>query len=71
MGSGILGESVCTGDEDALKAAREMEKRWKYHKISATEVETKRKKKSGGGGESQKRRAYPDGLPRKNSACGG
>ncbi len=25
-------------------AAREMEKRWKYHKISATEVETKRKK---------------------------
>jgi len=58
-------------EEDALKAAREMEKRWKYHKISAIEVETKRKRKGGGAGKTQKRRAYPDGQPRKNSACGG
>ena len=29
-------------EEDAVKAARESEKRWKYHEISATEIETKR-----------------------------
>ena len=34
-------------EEDALKAAREREKRWKYHKISATAVETKRKRENG------------------------
>lgn len=37
-------------EEDALKEVREMEKRWKYHKISATEVETKRKRKGEGRG---------------------
>ena len=31
-------------EEDALKAAREKEKRWEYHKISATAMETKRKR---------------------------
>ena len=31
-------------EEDALKAAREREKRWKYHRISATAMETKRKR---------------------------
>jgi len=41
-------------EEDALKAAREMEKRWKYHKISAIEVETKRKRKGGGRGRPRK-----------------
>ena len=41
-------------EEDALKAAQEMEKRWTYHRISATEVETKRKKKDGGRGRPRK-----------------
>jgi len=31
-------------EEDALKAARERVKRWKYRKISATAMETKRKR---------------------------
>lgn len=37
-------------EEDALKAAREMEKRWKYHKIGSIEVEERKKKKGGGRG---------------------
>ena len=37
-------------EEDALKAAREREKWWKYHEISATAMETKRKRESGGRG---------------------
>jgi transposase len=41
-------------NEDVLKAAQEMEKGWKYHKISATEVETRRKKKGGGRGRPRK-----------------
>jgi len=40
--------------EDALNAAREMEKGWKYHKISATEVVTKRKRKGEGRGRPRK-----------------
>ena len=40
--------------EDAQKAAQEMEKGWTYHKISATEVRTKRKKKDGGPGRPRK-----------------
>jgi transposase len=40
--------------EDAMKAVQEMEKGWKYHKISATEVETRSKKKSGGRGRPRK-----------------
>jgi len=41
-------------EEDAQKAAQEMEKGWKYHKISATEVVTKTKKKDGGRGRPRK-----------------
>ena len=43
-------------EEDALKAAREREKRWKYHEISATAMETKRKRKreNGGWGDQEK-----------------
>ena len=40
--------------EDAQKAAQELEKAWKYHKISTTEVVTKRKKKDGGRGRPRK-----------------
>ena len=40
--------------EDALKAAREMEKRWKYHEISANKVEARTKKKDGGRGRPRK-----------------
>jgi transposase len=39
---------------DALNAAQEMEKAWKYHKISATEVKTRRTKKGGGRGKPRK-----------------
>jgi len=31
---------------EALKAAREREKRWKYHEISATAMETKRNREN-------------------------
>ena len=41
-------------EKDALKAAQEREKRWKYHKISATEIETKRKKEKGRRGRPRK-----------------
>ena len=41
-------------EEDALKAAREREKRWKYHRISATAMETKRKRENGGRGRPRK-----------------
>ena len=41
-------------EEDALKAAREREKRWKYHEISATAMETKRKRENGGRGRPRK-----------------
>ena len=41
-------------EEDALKAAREREKQWKYHKISATAMETKRKRENGGRGRPRK-----------------
>jgi len=41
-------------EEDALKAAREREKRWKYHEISATATETKRKRENGGRGRPRK-----------------
>ena len=34
-------------EEDALESALEREKRWKYHEISATEMETKRKRENG------------------------
>ncbi|RJS82056.1 IS1634 family transposase [Methanophagales archaeon] len=37
-------------EEDAVKAAQEREKRWKYHKIIATAMETKRKRENGGRG---------------------
>jgi len=37
-------------EEGAVKAAREREKRWKYHEISATAMETKRKRENGGRG---------------------
>jgi len=40
--------------EDALKAAREMEKRWKYHEISANKVDARTKKKDGGRGRPRK-----------------
>jgi len=40
--------------EDALNAAQEMEKAWKYHKINAMEVKTRRKKKGGGRGKPRK-----------------
>ncbi|KAF5431191.1 Transposase [Candidatus Methanophagaceae archaeon] len=40
--------------EDVQKAAQEMEKGWTYHKMSATEVRTKRKKKDGGRGRPRK-----------------
>ena len=36
--------------EDGLKDARKQEKRWKYHKISAIDVEERKKKKGGGQG---------------------
>ena len=58
-------------EEDALKAAREREKWWKYHEISATAMETKRKRENGGTGETRKRRAYTDGLLRKSGVYGG
>jgi len=41
-------------EEDGLKAAREMEKGWKYHKISTIEVEERKKKKGGGRGRPRK-----------------
>ena len=41
-------------EEDAVKAAREREKRWKYHEISATAMETKRKRENGGWGRPKK-----------------
>jgi len=41
-------------EEDALKAAREREKRGKYHEISATAMETKRKRENGGRGRPRK-----------------
>ena len=41
-------------EEDAVKAAREREKRWKYHEISATAMETKRKRENGGRGRPRK-----------------
>ena len=41
-------------EEDALKAAREREKRWEYHEISATAMETKRKRENGGRGRPRK-----------------
>ena len=41
-------------EEDALKAAREREKRWKYHEISATAMETKRKRENGVRGRPRK-----------------
>jgi len=37
-----------------VKAAKESEKRWKYHEISATEIETKRKRENGGRGRPRK-----------------
>ena len=37
-----------------MKAAREREKQWKYHKISATAMETKRKRENGGRGRPRK-----------------
>ena len=37
-----------------MKAAKEREKRWKYHEISATEIETKRKRKNGQRGRPRK-----------------
>ena len=40
--------------EDAQKAAQELEKTWKYHKTCATEVLTKRKKKDGERGRPRK-----------------
>ena len=44
-------------EEDALKAAQEREKRWKYHRTSATAMETKRNRENVGRGETRKRRA--------------
>ena len=41
-------------EEDAVKAAKEREKRWKYHEISATEMETKRKRENGRRGRPRK-----------------
>ena len=41
-------------EEDAVKAAKEREKRWKYHEISATAMETKRKRENGGRGRPRK-----------------
>jgi len=41
-------------EEDAQNAAQELAKKWKYHKIGATEVVTQRKKKDGGRGRPQK-----------------
>ena len=41
-------------EEDALKAARERKKQWKYHEISATVMETKRKRENGGRGRPRK-----------------
>jgi len=41
-------------EEDAQKAAQELAKKWKYHKIGATEVVTRRKKKDGGRGRPRK-----------------
>ena len=49
-------------EEDALKAAREREKR------CDGDEEGERKR---GTGETKKRRAYTDGLPRKSGVCGG
>ena len=40
--------------EDAVKAAQEREKRWKYHEIIATAMETKRKRENGGRGRPRK-----------------
>lgn len=39
---------------DAQNAAQELEKKWKYHRIGATEVVTGRKKKDGGRGRPKK-----------------
>ena len=41
-------------EEDAVKAAQEREKRWKYHEISATVMETKRKRENGRQGRPRK-----------------
>ena len=41
-------------DEDARKAAQEMEKRWNYHSISSIEVVARKKKKDGGRGRPRK-----------------
>jgi transposase len=41
-------------EEDALKAAQEMEKRWNYHRISSIEVVERKKKKDGGRGRPRK-----------------
>ena len=41
-------------EEDAVKAAQEREKRWKYHEISATAMETKRKRENGRRGRPRK-----------------
>ena len=54
-------------EEDALKAAREREKRWKYHECDGDEEEERKR----GTGETKKRRAYTDGLLRKSGVCGG
>lgn len=40
--------------KDGLNALKELEKRWKYHKLKDVKIEEKRKKKDGGKGRAKK-----------------